>query len=47
MEGRGRIILYNGDVFEGSFLNGEFNGQGTLLKKDGIMLKGNWIKGFL
>jgi hypothetical protein len=43
MSGEGRYIFKNGDKYEGSFLNNQFNGHGTYTK-DGKIYSGTWEK---
>ena len=37
------MISPNGDVYEGTFKNGKFNGQGVLTCSDGSSYTGEWV----
>ena len=40
-----RELLPNGDFYTGSFLNGKFDGKGTMYYKDGTIYEGEWKDG--
>ena len=42
LEGIGKRIFANGDVYEGNFSRHEADGQGVLTKKDGTLCTGSW-----
>ena len=39
--GIGVMIMKNGDIYKGSFVNGKRHGQGTLMTKKSVKM-GNW-----
>ena len=41
-EGRGRILLTNGETFEGDFHNDRIQGFGKFTKLDGSTIEGIW-----
>ena len=43
--GYGRIILSNGEVFNGRFINGKMMGNGEYTRKDGSIYKGQFLEG--
>ena len=45
MAGTGKLVWENGDVYEGEFENGKYNGYGTMKYEDGSIASGNWQKG--
>lgn len=40
------IVKRNGEIYEGMFSRGKFNGKGTMIKTDGSTLTGTWIDNF-
>lgn len=45
MNGKGRLVYDNGDVYEGHFVNGVFNGQGTFTSSTGWTYEGQFKNG--
>ena len=45
--GKGIATYSNGDVYEGTFVNGRRQGQGTIKFANGRSAKGNWQDGAL
>lgn len=43
-QGYGKIILSNGEVFEGQFKDDKVHGRGIFKKLDGKVIKGLWKK---
>jgi hypothetical protein len=41
------LVKRNGEIYEGMFSRGKFNGKGTMMKKDGSIIIGTWIDNFL
>ena len=41
-EGRGKIMLTNGEMFEGDFNNDRIQGFGKFFMKDGTIIEGIW-----
>ncbi len=46
VNGYGKATFPNGDVYEGSFVNGKSEGQGTLTFKSGVVYTGQFANGF-
>ena len=46
-EGKGEMTFINGDYYEGWFVNGYFEGQGTYFHVDGSITQGMWEAGNL
>ncbi|OMJ72179.1 hypothetical protein SteCoe_29446 [Stentor coeruleus] len=44
IEGFGRMIFENGDVYEGEFLNGQAHGKGKYIQKNGAVYSGEFKK---
>jgi hypothetical protein len=44
-DGYGKMVMENGNAYEGNWKNGKFHGHGTLEKYDGAIIKGNWFEG--
>ena len=46
LEGNGRFVFKNGDVFVGSFVDGQFHGKGVLIfSGGGGRFEGEWKNG--
>ncbi len=43
--GQGKMIYANGDVYEGSWLNGIKQGKGKMIDADGDVYEGDWVNG--
>ena len=41
-EGKGKLVLSNGEVFNGVFEDDRVNGEGEFSRKDGTKLVGRW-----
>ena len=41
-DGRGIGLLHSGNLYEGYFKDGEFNGRGRLITKSGELIDGEW-----
>ena len=44
MQGQGKMTYYDGDLYEGSFLDGNREGHGKYLYSHGDSYEGNWKK---
>ena len=42
MSGNGKLVFENGDVYEGEFQNGKYEGFGVIKYEDGSQASGNW-----
>ncbi|ACI60398.1 TPA: hypothetical protein VPF83_001584 [Streptococcus pyogenes] len=45
MNGEGKLVYPNGDIYEGTFKNGLFEGKGTFTAKTGWLYNGEFHKG--
>lgn len=45
MNGKGKLVYPNGDIYVGDFKNGVFEGEGTFTAKTGWSYKGQFHKG--
>lgn len=41
-KGKGKLMLSNGEYFEGTFENDMVEGPGTFHRKDGAVIQGTW-----
>lgn len=41
-KGKGKLMLSNGEYFEGTFENDMVEGPGAFYRKDGAIIKGTW-----
>jgi len=41
-EGKGKLVLENGDIYEGNWKNGKKSGHGIYLYSNGLKYNGNW-----
>jgi hypothetical protein len=44
--GTGKMTFPNGSIYQGTFVDNEISGNGTLFSENSLA-KGNWVKGFL
>ena len=42
----GKLMLSNGEFYEGEFKNDQVNGKGQFHRQDGSVVKGMWSEGF-
>jgi hypothetical protein len=42
MEGKGKMVLVNGDIYEGDWKNGAKEGKGKFTWRNGNVYEGNW-----
>lgn len=42
MHGKGKLTWNNGDIYEGSFVNGKYQGWGIMSYPDQSSAEGNW-----
>lgn len=42
MNGFGKMIHAEGEVYEGNWVNGKSNGEGTYTQSNGTLYKGSW-----
>ena len=44
MNGKGRLVYANGDIYQGDWVNGKAAGQGTFVdKKNQTIYEGAWV----
>ena len=45
MSGKGKLTWANGDIYQGNFQNGKYQGFGVMTYSDGSKAAGVWDKG--